>query len=39
MEKDNVVSADALSFADLCLAATSLEAIAPSYLRRDGRTI
>jgi uncharacterized protein YbjT (DUF2867 family) len=38
MQKDNVVSPDALSFADLGLAATSLEAIAPTYLRRDGRT-
>jgi uncharacterized protein YbjT (DUF2867 family) len=38
MQKDNVVSPDALSFADLGVAATSLEAIAPTYLRRDGRT-
>jgi uncharacterized protein YbjT (DUF2867 family) len=37
MQKANVVSPDALSFADLSVAATSLEAIAPTYLRRDGR--
>ncbi len=38
MEKDNVVSPGALTFADLGIAATPLEAVAPSYLRRDGRT-
>jgi NADH dehydrogenase len=37
MEQDNVVSADALAFADLGIRATPLEAVAPSYLRRAVR--
>jgi uncharacterized protein YbjT (DUF2867 family) len=34
MEKDNVVSPSALTFADLGITPTALEAIAPAYLRR-----
>jgi uncharacterized protein YbjT (DUF2867 family) len=37
MQKDNVVSSDALSFADLGVSPTPLEAVAPSYLRRSAR--
>jgi NADH dehydrogenase len=37
MEQDNVVSPDALGFADLGISATPLEAVAPSYLRRAVR--
>jgi uncharacterized protein YbjT (DUF2867 family) len=37
MQKDNVVSPEALSFADLAISATPLEAVAPSYLRRAAR--
>jgi NADH dehydrogenase len=39
MEQDNVVSPDALGFADLGISATPLEAVAPSYLRRAVRRI
>jgi NADH dehydrogenase len=34
MQKDNVVSPGALTFADLGITPTALEAIAPTYLRR-----
>jgi NADH dehydrogenase len=37
MENDNVVSPGALTFADLGITATPLEAVAPSYLRRTVR--
>jgi NADH dehydrogenase len=36
MQKDNVVSRGALTFADLGITPTALEAIAPTYLRRRG---
>jgi NADH dehydrogenase len=36
MQKDNVVSPGALTFADLGIAPTALEAIAPTYLRPRG---
>ena len=39
MQQDNVVSADALSFADLGIVATPLEAVVPSYLRRAAHRI
>ena len=35
MQKDNVVSPGALTFADLGITPTALEAVAPSYLRRE----
>jgi NADH dehydrogenase len=38
MQKDNVVSPEALSFADLGIAPTPLETVAPTYLRRDRGT-
>jgi hypothetical protein len=34
MERDHVVSQGALTFADLGITPTALEAIAPTYLRR-----
>jgi uncharacterized protein YbjT (DUF2867 family) len=37
MQKDNVVSPDALTFADLGITPTALEAIAPTYLGRVDR--
>ena len=37
MQKDNVVSPGALTFADLDITPTALEAIAPTYLRRGDR--
>jgi NADH dehydrogenase len=37
MQKDNVVSPGALTFADLGITPTALEAIAPGYLGRTGR--
>ena len=36
MQKDNVVSPGALTFADLDITPTALEAIGPTYLRRAG---
>ena len=36
MQRDNVVSPGALTFADLGITPTALEAVAPSYLRRAG---
>ncbi|HEX2479479.1 MAG TPA: complex I NDUFA9 subunit family protein [Geminicoccaceae bacterium] len=36
MQTDNVVSPGALTFADLGLTPAALEAVAPTYLRRDG---
>jgi NADH dehydrogenase len=36
MQKDNVVSPGALTFADLGITPTALETVAPSYLRRHG---
>jgi uncharacterized protein YbjT (DUF2867 family) len=36
MQKDNVVSPGALTFADLGITPTALEAIVPTYLRRGG---
>jgi NADH dehydrogenase len=38
MQKDNVVSPGALTFADLGITPTDLETIAPSYLGRAART-
>jgi uncharacterized protein YbjT (DUF2867 family) len=38
MQKDNVVSPGALTFADLGITPTALEAIAPGYLGRAART-
>jgi NADH dehydrogenase len=35
MQRDNVVSPGALTFADLGITPTALEAVAPAYLRRD----
>jgi NADH dehydrogenase len=37
LAKDNVVSPGALTFADLGITATPLEAVAPGYLRRGAR--
>jgi NADH dehydrogenase len=37
MQRDNVVSPGALTFADLGITPTALEAIAPTYLRRRAR--
>jgi hypothetical protein len=37
MANDNVVSPGALTFADLGITATPLEAVAPGYLRRGAR--
>jgi hypothetical protein len=37
MQKDNVVSSAALSFADLGITSTPLEEVIPSYLRRAAR--
>jgi NADH dehydrogenase len=37
MEQDNVVSPDALTFADLGITPTALEAVAPTYLRHLAR--
>jgi uncharacterized protein YbjT (DUF2867 family) len=36
MQRDNVVSPGALTFADLGIAPTALETVAPTYLRRHG---
>jgi NADH dehydrogenase len=35
MQKDNVVSPGALTFADLGITPTALEAVAPTYLRHE----